>query len=194
MSIGSKVAAITGASSGLGAEMARQLARSGYKVGLTARRVDELERLAASIRDEGHIACVAPGDAADPSSTREALARIARELGPIDLLIANAGVALGTDAANFSADVFDQMVRVNLSGVAYAIEAVLPSMLERGRGQIVGISSLAGVSRRPRVGGLFRHQGRSDRVAGRASPGTSTPRSPRHRRPSRLHPHSDDGR
>jgi short-subunit dehydrogenase len=143
MRIGAETAIITGASSGIGAAMARQLAKAGVRVGLTARREAELESLARTIRDDGGTAVVAPGDAADPASTRAAFARLIEGLGPIDLLIANAGVGLDMRAVRFSAENFDQMVRVNLTSVGYAIEAVLPSMLERGRGQIVGISSLA---------------------------------------------------
>jgi short-subunit dehydrogenase len=143
MRIQAETAIITGASSGLGAEMARQLAAEGVRVGLTARREDQLEALARSIREGGGTAVVAPGDAADPASTRAAFARLIEGLGPIDLLVANAGVGLGFSAKSPSAEHFDRMVRVNLISVAYAIEAVVPGMLERGRGQVVGISSLA---------------------------------------------------
>src|SRR4051794_18642886 len=153
MKIRGEVAAITGASRGLGAEMARQLARAGLKVGLTARRGDRLERVAESIRSEGGTAVVEVADAADPGATRSSLDAIARQLGPIDLLVANAGVGEATPARAFSAETFERMVRVNLIGAAYAVEAVLPSMIERGRGQIVGISSLAGYRGIPLRGG-----------------------------------------
>ncbi len=143
MKIEARVAAITGASSGIGAELARQLAREGVRVGLTARRLDKLEQLARSIRDEGGTAAVAPADAGDGEATRGAMARIAEELGPIDLLVANAGVVVGTQAVGFSGDAFARLVGVNLIGAAFAIEAVLPGMIERRRGQVVGISSLA---------------------------------------------------
>lgn len=139
-----RIAVVTGASSGIGAELARQLAASGASVGLTARRAEALESLAAEIRGRGGIAAVAPADAADPSATRAALGRIAEALGgPIDLLIANAGLGLSTPAVDFSAADFERMVRVNLLGAAYAIEAVLPGMIRMGRGHLVGISSLA---------------------------------------------------
>jgi short-subunit dehydrogenase len=143
MKIVGEVAVVTGASSGLGAEMARQLARAGFKVGLTARRLEELEEVAHSILAEGGTACVADADATDPEGIRAAFREIASKLGPVDLLVANAGVGLGTSAQEFSGETFDRMIRVNLSSVGYAIEAVLPSMIRRRRGQIVGISSLA---------------------------------------------------
>jgi short-subunit dehydrogenase len=153
MKIRGEVAAITGASSGLGAEMARQMARDGLKVGLTARRADRLERVAEMIRSEGGSAVVEVADAGDPDATRSALGAIARRLGPIDLLVANAGVGESTTGPAFSAEAFERMVRVNLIGAAYAIEAVLPSMIDRGQGQIVGISSLAGYRGLPGVAG-----------------------------------------
>ncbi|WP_435021446.1 SDR family NAD(P)-dependent oxidoreductase [Tundrisphaera sp. TA3] len=143
MRISSEVAAVTGASSGIGAELARQLAAQGVRVGLTARRAENLEAVAASIRAAGGTACVAPADASDPAAIREALAKIAGELGPIDLLVMNAGVGLKTPADDFSAREFDRMARVNFIGPAYAIEAVLPGMLARKRGHLVGISSLS---------------------------------------------------
>lgn len=153
MRIQSEVAAITGASSGIGEELARQLARRGVRVGLTARREDRLETIAAAIRSEGGVAVVAPADAEDPDATRSALARIAAELGPVDLLIANAGLGLKTPARSFSASEVDRMIRVNLSGVAHAIESVLPTMIGRKRGHLVGISSLAAFRGMPGASG-----------------------------------------
>jgi short-subunit dehydrogenase len=124
--------------------MARQLAQEGWKVGLTARRQEELEAISNAIRSKGGIAAVATADACDPQAIRSAFQALSDQLGPVDLLIANAGVALSMSAIDFSADRFETMVRVNLLAVGHAIEAVLPSMLERKSGQIVGISSLAG--------------------------------------------------
>jgi short-subunit dehydrogenase len=143
MRISSKTAIVTGASRGIGAELARQLAAAGVKVGLTARRAQALEAVAGEIRAKGGTAAVAPADAADRLATREAIARLAEKLGPIDLLIVNAGIGLRTPGRSFSAETFERMVRVNLLGAAYAIEAVLPDMLERRQGHLVGISSLA---------------------------------------------------
>jgi short-subunit dehydrogenase len=152
-SIQSEVAVITGASSGIGAELARRLADRGVRLGLTARRADRLEQLAAEIQARGGTAAVAPADAADPASTRAAIVHLARQLGPVELLIANAGVGLSAPASQFSAEAFEQMVRVNLLGAAVAIEVVLPGMLERRRGHIVGVSSLAGWRGLPQTAG-----------------------------------------
>lgn len=144
MQVEGNVAVITGASSGLGAEMARQLASSGWRVGLTARRAVDLGRVAEEIRRAGGVAAVAPADATDPAATAAAFRMLGRQLGPVDLLIANAGVGLEVSASNFVAADFARMVAVNLVAPAVAIECVLPTMLARRSGQIVGISSLAG--------------------------------------------------
>ena len=144
MRVDAKVAVVTGASSGLGAEMARQLARAGYEVGLTARRAVDLGRVAEEIRLEGGKVAVAPADATDPEATAAAFRSLTRQLGPVDLLIANAGVGLDLSARDFKAATFARMVHVNLVAPATAIECVLPTMLARRSGQIVGISSLAG--------------------------------------------------
>lgn len=143
MSIDCRAAVITGASSGLGAEMARQLAASGVPLGLIARRADRLDALASRIAEAGGVVHVAVADVADSRATREAIASLGERLGPIDLLLANAGVARPSSARGFSADEFERMVRVNLLGASYAFEAVLPGMLARQRGHLVGVSSLA---------------------------------------------------
>lgn len=153
MRIESRVAIVTGASSGIGAALAEQLAAHGVPVGLTARRAEELETLANKIRSRGGTAAVAPADAADATGTRGAIEALARALGPIDLLIANAGRGFDTPASDFSAAEAERTMQVNYNGAAYAIEAVLPAMLAAGRGHIVGISSLAAFRGIPCSGG-----------------------------------------
>lgn len=137
-------AIITGASRGIGASIAVELARRGVRVGLTARRADLLESVAEAIRQHGGEAVVSPADASDRQESREAIARLIEAIGPVDLLVANAGIGRSTPAVGFSSDVLDEIIRVNLIGAAVAIEAVLPGMIARKRGHIVGISSLAG--------------------------------------------------
>ena len=148
-----RVAIITGASSGLGAEMARQLAGDGWLVGMTARRAVELGALAASIRAAGGTAEIAPADATDAEATDAAFRLLGRRLGPADLLVANAGVALDVSARRFVAGDLKRMVDVNLLGPALAVEQVLPAMIARGSGRIVGISSLAGYRGLPGAAG-----------------------------------------
>ena len=139
-----RIAVVTGASSGIGQALALELARAGYDLGLTARRGDRLERLAIEVRAAGVRAEYAAADATRRDETHAALAALRERLGPIDLLVANAGVGYGTDALAPDAEVLEAEFRVNVFGAFYAIEAVVPSMRERGSGHVVAISSLAG--------------------------------------------------
>ena len=138
-----KVAVVTGASSGIGRALARELARDGYDLGLTARRAERLEQLASEVRAAGSQAACVAADATRRDETHAAMATLAERLGPIDLLVANAGIGLGTNALAPDAETLETEFRVNVFGAFYAIEAVIPSMRERGRGHVAAISSLA---------------------------------------------------
>jgi len=137
-----RVAVITGASSGIGWALARALAADGARVGLVARRREELERLAAEIARAGGTAAVAPADVAERQAVVAAVGDLAARLGPVDLLVANAGVGAPTRLEPFNVAEIEKMFRVNTLGVVYAIEAVLPEMLRRGRGHLAAVSSL----------------------------------------------------
>jgi short-subunit dehydrogenase len=143
-SFSGKVALITGASSGIGWELARQLAAEGCAVGLVARREAPLRELEAIITSKGGTAAVAVADVGDRERVESAFLQIRSRLGPVDLVVANAGVGKATflDPVNI-ADV-EQMVRINLLGVVYTLSAALPEMLARRSGRLVAISSLAG--------------------------------------------------
>ncbi len=134
---------ITGASGGLGEALARELGRRGHKLGLIARRADRLEALAVAIRASGGQAVVAPADVTDAASVRAAVTAIVEAFGPIDIAVANAGGGAHTPATRFLAEDVSRVFRLNVDGVANLFEAVLPSMIERKSGQLVGISSLA---------------------------------------------------
>jgi short-subunit dehydrogenase len=134
---------VTGASSGIGLELALQLARDGTKVGLVARRADLLNSITNEIRQGGGSAIPIVTDVRDRMGVHAAAVETVKEFGPIDLLIANAGVGHSIPADSFDAALFEDTIRTNLLGAVYAVEAVLPSMLERHAGNIVGVSSLA---------------------------------------------------
>ncbi len=143
-SLSGQVAVVTGASSGIGWELAKQLAVEGCKVGLVARRAEPLAELQKLITEKGGTAAIAVADVGDRRQAEFAVAELQSQLGPVDLVIANAGVGKPThlDPVNV-ADVED-MIRINLLGVIYTLSAALPTMLARKSGHLVAISSLAG--------------------------------------------------
>jgi short-subunit dehydrogenase len=143
MSFANQIAVITGASSGLGWAMAKELASQGCKLGLLARRLDKLEELAQEIRAAGGTVAIAPANVAERRETVAAIHSLRDQLGPIDLLIANAGVGLPTPLEPLNIEQVELMFKVNTLGVVYSIEAVLPDMLKRGRGHLAAVSSLA---------------------------------------------------
>ena len=142
-SLAGKVALVTGASSGIGWELGRQLAAEGCKVALLARRAEPLNELTATITAAGGTALPVVTDVGYREQVEAAFATVRGRLGPIDLVIANAGVGRPThlDPVNM-ADVEDTF-RINLMGVVYTVSAALPEMLARKSGHLVAVSSLA---------------------------------------------------
>ena len=138
-----QVAVVTGASSGIGWELARVLAAEGAKVGLIARRPDKLAALAEVIRLAGGTAAVAAADVGDRQQCLGAIRELAQTLGPIDLFVANAGVGTGTHLNPVNTADVETILRINVLGLVYSTEALLPDMLRRGKGHIAGVSSLA---------------------------------------------------
>jgi len=143
MSFKDQTAVITGASSGIGWELARQLAAQKCQVGLLARRQDKLAELAGVIQQAGGTAAYAPVDITDREQVLKAVGQLRAQLGPVDLLIANAGVGVPTLLEPMNVADVEKMYRVNVFGVIYAIEAVLPEMRQRKRGHLAAVSSLA---------------------------------------------------
>lgn len=136
-------ALITGASSGIGAALARTLAREGVEVVLVARREAALRELADTITREGGKAHVEALDVGDPEATVAAIQRIDDALGGLDLVVANAGVGGRRWAGKLDWDACRTIIDVNVRGAAATLVAVLPRMVERGHGQLVGVSSIA---------------------------------------------------
>ena len=141
-----RVAVITGASSGIGEATARALVRDGLKVALLARRADRIEALAAEL---GDAAIAIAADVTDRDSLVAAAERVEAELGGADVLVNNAGVMLLGPFSSEQRDDYRQMVEVNLLGAITATEIFLPQLRERG-GDLVNISSVAG--RTARIG------------------------------------------
>jgi short-subunit dehydrogenase len=143
MTFENQIAVITGASSGIGWALALELASQGARVGLIARRLDKLDELAAAVRERGGLAAVAVADVAERDQIHHAIAEMQQQLGPIDLMIANAGVGAPTHLHPLNIEQVERMFRVNLMGVVYTIEAALPQMLQRRTGHVAAVSSLA---------------------------------------------------
>ena len=143
MKFANQAVIITGASSGMGWELAKVLAREGARVGLTARRRENLVALAEEIRATGGVAEVEPTDVSDREQTAAALKALESRLGPTDVLVANAGVGMPTTVDPVNMAEFETMFRVNVFGVVNAFDAILPGMLARKRGHIAAVSSMA---------------------------------------------------
>jgi NADP-dependent 3-hydroxy acid dehydrogenase YdfG len=144
-----KVVLITGASSGIGAGIARELGAAGAKVMLGARRTDRLEALANEIRESGAEAMTRRLDVTDRADVA-AFAEAARQgFGRVDVIVNNAGVMPLSLMASLKVDEWDQMVDVNIKGVLYGIAAVLPEMTERGSGHIINIASVGALAVSP---------------------------------------------
>lgn len=141
-----KVILITGASSGIGAGIARELGRAGAKLMLGARRTDRLASLAKEINFEGGDAAIARVDVTDRADVA-AFAETARQTwGRVDVIVNNAGVMPLSPMAAMKVEEWDRMVDVNIKGVLHGIAAVLPEMTARGSGHIVNIASVGALS------------------------------------------------
>ncbi|MBF8962394.1 3-ketoacyl-ACP reductase [Pontibacter sp. FD36] len=143
-SLKGKSALITGAGKGMGRAIAIALAQEGVNVGLLARTTSQLEEVAAEVTKLGVKASVATADVTDINSVNEAVKAIGTELGPIDILINNAGTAKFGKFLELDPADWENIIRVNLMGVYYVTRAVLPEMIERQTGDIINISSTAG--------------------------------------------------
>jgi 3-hydroxy acid dehydrogenase / malonic semialdehyde reductase len=136
------IAFITGASSGFGAAIARRLARDGARVVLAARRRERLEALARDLGAQAHVVTL---DVRDNAAVESAVAALPAGFGDVDVLVNNAGLALGLEPAQRAALAdWDEMVDTNVKGLMYVTRAVLPGMVARGRGHVVNIGSVAG--------------------------------------------------
>ena len=141
MSPNPQVVFITGASAGFGAAFARRFVREGARVVATARRTDRLDELAAELGDAVLPLAL---DVQDREAVERAFADLPESHRAVDVLINNAGLALGLEPAQ-SGDMadWDQVIRTNCQGVVFCSRAALPGMIERGRGHVINIGSVA---------------------------------------------------
>jgi len=134
---------VTGASSGLGRALALELARRGAHLALAARRKDELERVAADARALGAEAHVHVVDVGDAAAAMETVRRAEKDLGSLDMVIANAGVTLFHHPSTMAWDDVARVFDVNVKGAVATLMAAVPIMIAQQGGHLVGVSSLA---------------------------------------------------
>jgi NAD(P)-dependent dehydrogenase (short-subunit alcohol dehydrogenase family) len=139
-----QVVLVTGASSGIGREIAVTFGRLKAAVALMARRRAELAQTARQITEAGGEALVIPTDVTDERAVRDGVATVRRKWKRIDVLVNSAGVLLPARVGEMAAADFERMLRVNVFGALFAMQATLPLMEARGRGTIINIASLAG--------------------------------------------------
>ncbi len=138
------VAVVTGASRGIGRATSIALAKKGLTVALAARSREGLAEVEKEIREIGGRALPIPTDVSDETAVAAMVEKSARELGPIDLLVNNAGTLERRSVIEIDTAAWDRVLDVNLKGAFLCTRAVLPSMIERGRGRIVNVSSISG--------------------------------------------------
>lgn len=141
-----KVALVTGAGKGIGKAIALALGSEGVHVGLVARTEKDIKSVAGELEQKGVKASYATADVSNRSEVEAAVAKVQSELGPVDILINNAGTATFGGFLELEPSVWEDQIRVNVFGVYYTTRAVLPQMIERQTGDIVNISSTAGKS------------------------------------------------
>jgi short-subunit dehydrogenase len=140
-----KTVLLTGASSGIGEGLALALAARGAVLGLVARRRELLEDLAERCEKAGGTSRVFTVDVTDAPAIAAAAREVRDEFGRIDIMIANAGIGGNDDRTrSYDPESVKKVININLLGAVNAIQAVIPDMIERGSGQLVAISSLAG--------------------------------------------------
>jgi len=138
------VVVVTGASSGIGRAVAEAAGGRGARVALLARHQADLDAVVSASPELARAGLAVAADVSDRAGLETALAGVEDELGPVDVLVANAGSgAYGRFAEMEMADL-ERMVAVNFLGTAYAMRAVLPGMIERGRGRVCVVASVAG--------------------------------------------------
>ena len=150
--ISGSVALVTGGSRGIGRSISLALASRGIKVAVNyVSDQSAAEEVLNELRSNGGDGGIFRADVADESDVTEMVGRIESELGPIDLLVTNAGIGAPTTHDNFDMQTFRKIMRVNVEGTVLPVMAVKDGMLSRGRGSIVCISSIAGLRSRPRM-------------------------------------------
>ncbi|MEW8972025.1 3-ketoacyl-ACP reductase [Mesobacillus jeotgali] len=143
-SLKGKTALITGAGRGIGRAAAIALAKEGVNIGMIGLTLSNLEKVTAEIEEYGVNVSGAVANVADMESVQHAVQHVTEELGPIDILINNAGIAKFGGFLDLEPQEWEKIIQVNLMGTYYVTRAVLPGMMERKTGDIINVASTAG--------------------------------------------------
>ncbi|OPA74045.1 3-ketoacyl-ACP reductase [Paenibacillus selenitireducens] len=145
MNLQNKTALITGAGKGIGKALAEALAKEGTHLGLIARTASDLEQLRASLTETyGVRVAIATADIANQGQVESAVSTLVQELGAVDILINNAGMASFGTLVDMDPQEWERIIQVNLMGTYYATRAVLPALIAQNSGAIINVSSTAG--------------------------------------------------
>ncbi|MFF2158693.1 3-ketoacyl-ACP reductase [Paenibacillus chitinolyticus] len=145
MDLKNKTAIITGAGKGIGKAAAAALAKEGVNLGLLARSTADLEALQKELSGTyGVNVFYASADISKPSEVQQAISSLTGELGHVDILINNAGIAQFGTVADMDPEQWERIIQVNLMGTYYVTRAVLPSMIQQNSGNIINVASTAG--------------------------------------------------
>lgn len=140
-----EIALVTGASRGLGFGIALELARAGAEVAITARQTASLKDIERAIKREGRRVLSLSLEVQEMESIRTAVMRTEKDLGPISILVNNAGINIPRPATEITAEEWDAVLSTNLRGVFFCCQAVAAFMIHRQRGRIINVSSVAGL-------------------------------------------------
>lgn len=143
-----KTAIVTGASAGIGAAIAKELASKGANIVLAARRMDKLNEVKNEITEitNGKVKVIAvQADVSVKNDVNQLVEQAQTELGNVDILVNNAGQMLSATVQSGQVEEWEKMIDVNIKGVLYSVHAVLPSMLSRSSGHIINIASVSGL-------------------------------------------------
>lgn len=144
-----KVVLVTGASRGLGVDIAKAFAARGARLALAARSKVELEEVRAQLVASGAEAIAVPTDVGVLDSLRGLVSEVERALGPIDVLVNNAGIEQVADFEDTAFETIESILQVNVTGAAWLTRLVVPSMIARRSGHVVNVASVAGITAVP---------------------------------------------
>jgi 2-hydroxycyclohexanecarboxyl-CoA dehydrogenase len=147
----SRVAVVTGGASGIGLGVAHGFVADGHRVALVDSNAEAAEVAAEELRGGGATAIAVAADVADRAAVAAAFARIRSELGPVEILVTSAGIESFTPVLDITAEGWDRIIAINLTGTFACVQAALPDMLAAGWGRIVTISSQSAQSGAPNM-------------------------------------------